>query len=53
MANDLSNTPTTGWLAQTCGDAHLENLLRTLVYALCCRVGRALDGQRTREASIG
>jgi len=25
MANDLSTTPTTGWLAQACGDAHLEN----------------------------
>jgi uncharacterized protein (DUF2252 family) len=25
MANDLATTPTTGWLAQACGDAHLEN----------------------------
>ena len=25
MANDLSTTPTTGWLTQACGDAHLEN----------------------------
>ena len=25
MANDLAVTPTTGWLAQACGDAHLEN----------------------------
>ncbi len=25
MAQDLSTTPTTGWLAQACGDAHLDN----------------------------
>ena len=25
MANDLSTTPTTDWLTQACGDAHLEN----------------------------
>ena len=25
MANDLATTPATGWLAQACGDAHLEN----------------------------
>jgi uncharacterized protein (DUF2252 family) len=25
MAHDLAGTPTTGWLAQSCGDAHLEN----------------------------
>src|SRR5262245_57430658 len=25
MAGDLARTPTTGWLAQSCGDAHLDN----------------------------
>jgi len=25
MADDLARTPTTGWLAQACGDAHLDN----------------------------
>jgi uncharacterized protein (DUF2252 family) len=25
MADDLSKTPTSGWLAQACGDAHLDN----------------------------
>ena len=25
MAHDLAGTPSTGWLAQACGDAHLEN----------------------------
>ena len=25
MAGDLAGTPTTGWLAQACGDAHLDN----------------------------
>ena len=25
MAHDLAGTPTTGWLVQACGDAHLEN----------------------------
>ncbi len=25
MAGDLARTPTTGWLAQACGDAHLDN----------------------------
>jgi uncharacterized protein (DUF2252 family) len=25
MADDLAGTPTTGWLAQACGDAHLDN----------------------------
>jgi len=25
MAHDLAGTPTTGWLSQACGDAHLEN----------------------------
>lgn len=25
MANDLAGTPVTGWLAQGCGDAHLDN----------------------------
>jgi len=25
MAVDLATTPTTGWLAQACGDAHLDN----------------------------
>ncbi len=25
MANDLATTPKTGWPAQACGDAHLEN----------------------------
>jgi uncharacterized protein (DUF2252 family) len=25
MAHDLATTPTTGWLSQACGDAHLEN----------------------------
>ncbi len=25
MAHDLAESPTTGWLAQACGDAHLDN----------------------------
>jgi len=25
MAHDLAGTPSTGWLAQACGDAHLDN----------------------------
>jgi uncharacterized protein (DUF2252 family) len=25
MADDLARTPTTGWLAEACGDAHLDN----------------------------